>query len=145
MFKDCMTVQYKDFSGRATRAELFRFILVIASVEMVIMLLVVFLEWTALENIAYYVPFFVFLVPTYAVTVRRLHDSGLSAWWVLLDVPTEIFNLLLGLEEPGRILEPFVDIASFMSVVLFILCMRRSQIFTNKYGPLPDFTKYVKP
>lgn len=144
VFKDCMTVQFKDFSGRATRAEYLRFTLVMYSIFFLVELIVYGFDITALQNISYYVMLFVFMVPTYAVTVRRLHDSGLSGFWVLMEVPNSLVEILIGPNEPGRLVEPFTMIASFMSLILFFVCLRRSQIFTNEYGPLPDFTKYVK-
>lgn len=30
------------------------------------------------------------IVPTLSITVRRLHDAGLSAWWMLLLIPMAI-------------------------------------------------------
>lgn len=144
VFKDCMTVQFKEFSGRATRAEYLRFTLVMYSIFFLVELIVYGFDITALQNISYYVMLFVFMVPTYAVTVRRLHDSGLSGFWVLMEVPNSLVEILIGPNEPGRLVEPFTMIASFMSLILFFVCLRRSQIFTNEYGPLPDFTKYVK-
>lgn len=145
VFKDCMTVQFKDFSGRATRAEYLRFTLVMYSIFFLVELIVYGFDITALQNISFYVMLFVFMVPTYAVTVRRLHDSGLSGFWVLMEVPNSLVEILIGPNEPGRLVEPFTMIASFLSLILFFVCLRRSQIFTNEYGPLPDFTKYVKP
>lgn len=145
VFKDCMTVQFKDFSGRATRAEYLRFTLVMYSIFFLVELIVYGFDITALQNISFYVMLFAFMVPTYAVTVRRLHDSGLSGFWVLMEVPNSLVEILIGPNEPGRMVEPFTMIASFLSLILFFVCLRRSQIFTNEYGPLPDFTKYVKP
>lgn len=53
------------------------------------------------------------MVPLYAITVRRLHDAGLSGWWVLLNfVPilglAIIFLLLLPSRPGGERYGPYV-------------------------------------
>lgn len=37
---------------------------------------------------------FIFLIPSFAVTVRRLHDIGRSGWWSLLIILTYIFSFV---------------------------------------------------
>ncbi|MCD9150348.1 DUF805 domain-containing protein [Psychrobacter sanguinis] len=53
-------------------------------------------------------------IPIWAVTVRRLHDIGLSGWWSLLS-----FIPYLG------------------TVVLLIMCCMDSKPGSNKYGNNP--------
>lgn len=53
------------------------------------------------------------LVPSIAVTVRRLHDSGKSGWWYLL-------NLI-----------------PFGSLVVLVFCLLDSEPGTNKWGRNP--------
>jgi len=60
---------------------------------------------------------FAMLIPTIAITIRRLHDTGRSGWWYFIDcVP------LIG------------------SLWLFVLTLLDSQPGTNKYGPNPKET-----
>ncbi|MER5917490.1 DUF805 domain-containing protein [Streptomyces sp. NPDC001982] len=55
-----------------------------------------------------------FLLPTWGVTVRRLHDTGRSGWWIFIHlVPT------IG------------------AIVLLVLCSEDSKAGANKYGPNP--------
>lgn len=53
-------------------------------------------------------------IPSLAVTVRRLHDTGRSGWWLLL-----MFIPLIG------------------PIILLVFLLTDSQPGTNKYGPNP--------
>ena len=83
--------KYAVFSGRASRSEFWWFLLanliivVAASVIAAFFRELVGLSFvpTAL-SIGLGVYHLAVLLPSYAVTVRRLHDSGKSAWWLLL-------------------------------------------------------------
>jgi uncharacterized membrane protein YhaH (DUF805 family) len=54
------------------------------------------------------------LIPSIAVTVRRLHDTGRTGWWILI-------NLI-----------PFLG-----TIILLIFMVLDSQPGTNRYGPNP--------
>ncbi|MDD4180453.1 MAG: DUF805 domain-containing protein [Victivallaceae bacterium] len=54
------------------------------------------------------------LIPVIAVTIRRLHDTGRSGWWILIS---------------------FVPIIG--SLVVLVLCALESQPGLNQYGPNP--------
>jgi uncharacterized membrane protein YhaH (DUF805 family) len=67
--------KYATFSGLASRSEYWYFVLFLAIGNIVFsfhVLLPVRVLWTL-----------AFLVPDLAVAVRRLHDTGRSAWWLL--------------------------------------------------------------
>ena len=53
--------------------------------------------------------------PTWALSVRRLHDTGRSGWWLL--------PLLIPIIGP---------------IVLFIFYLGASEAKTNAYGPVPN-------
>ena len=79
--------RYAAFSGRTTRREFWGFLLV----HILIILVFSFLErHFAVANpeicFGWYTALYlmVMLIPGLAITVRRLHDSGLRGWWVLL-------------------------------------------------------------
>jgi len=107
--RTCLT-KYITFSGRARRSEfwwfaLFLFILYIvaaiidAAIGTSIILLLVALA---------------FLLPSLAVTVRRLHDTGRSGWWILIG------------------LVPFIG-----GIVLLVFECMDGQPGPNNYGPSP--------
>lgn len=90
-------VRYADFKGRARRSEYWGFFLfqsVIGGLFGGMAFLSLankdaavggsgFMLGVALAGLAA----LVFAIPQLAVTVRRLHDSGKSAWWLLLQAP----------------------------------------------------------
>lgn len=55
----------------------------------------------------------IFIVPTLAVEARRLHDSGKTGWWQLL------------------------NLVPFGGAVLLVFCIIESDEGDNKYGPNP--------
>lgn len=57
------------------------------------------------------------LLPTWAVTVRRLHDVGKSGWWIFIS------------------LIPLIG-----GIWLFILTLTDSQPGDNQYGPNPKMS-----
>lgn len=79
--------KYADFSGRARRMEYWMFVLVSVIIVFVI---------ATLEKMFGYIPgkdetnifidlyFLAVLVPSIAVSVRRLHDIGKSGWWYFI-------------------------------------------------------------
>ncbi|PZS37202.1 MAG: DUF805 domain-containing protein, partial [Pseudonocardiales bacterium] len=72
--------QYADFVGRARRAEYWMFMLVSLIVS-IVLAIVQAVVGTGLLDLLYSVAV---LVPGLAVGVRRLHDTGRSAWWLLI-------------------------------------------------------------
>ncbi|AQS42287.1 MAG: Putative membrane protein [Candidatus Tokpelaia hoelldobleri] len=79
--------KYVVFKGRAERREFWYFLLF----QIFAVMLISFLERQfAIANPEIYMGrvtvFYLLItfVPALAVTVRRLHDSGFSGWWVLL-------------------------------------------------------------
>jgi len=84
-FVTCMT-KYATFSGRATRPEYWWFILcevlIIAGVS-------------AISEKLGSVAALALLLPVLAAGARRLHDTGRSAWWLLVGLIPLIGTLLL--------------------------------------------------
>lgn len=97
-------VRYGDFSGRARRTEYFGFLLFQTLIGGLFGALAA-LSLTQAEAgdapLAVFVCIgltavcaLVFAIPHLAVTVRRLHDTGRSAWWLLLQAPSAMAPLL---------------------------------------------------
>lgn len=76
---------YAGFSGRASRSEFWWFTLFQA---------VVLIAASIFSMTLYSVAALVMLLPSVAVSVRRLHDIGRSGWWQLL-ILTGPFVLIL--------------------------------------------------
>ncbi|MCD8552385.1 DUF805 domain-containing protein [Seleniivibrio sp.] len=81
-----------DFKGRATRTEYWMFTLF----NVVIMALISFIGYfidTDLIDLLYSLAV---IIPAFAVSIRRLHDTNRSAWWLLIMlVPVIGFIVLL--------------------------------------------------
>jgi len=92
--------KYATFSGRARRSEYWFFVL-----------FCILWGWIPIVNI---ILLLVFLIPSLAVAVRRLHDIGRSGWWLFIN-----FIPILG------------------SIVLLVFYCTDSEYGDNQYGPNP--------
>ena len=119
--KICLGKKYADFSTRASRKEcgfffVFYFVLCLAMFMISILVDVVFEHSFQMFRLMVGVSVIIALllmVPTYAVCVRRLHDTGRSGWWILL------------------YFIPYIG-----AIALLIMLCRKSDE-DNKYGPKP--------
>ena len=108
--------KYGDFDGRAVRSEFWWWVLFVgivqfaAAIVLTIVLIIFqnvgFLQW--LSVLIFMVIVLAFLLPSIAVSVRRLHDRDLSGWLYLLSfVPFGglvlfIFYVMPGTPGPNR-------------------------------------------
>ena len=82
--------RYAQFSGRASRSEFWLFQLFIVIVSIPLYVLGFVAGYTDSQTLALastglsLVMWLIFVLPTLAVTVRRLHDTDRSGWWLLL-------------------------------------------------------------
>jgi uncharacterized membrane protein YhaH (DUF805 family) len=74
--------QYVDFAGRARRKEYWMFTLV----NVIIALVLAILDNVLTTGILGLVYSLAVLLPSLAVGVRRLHDTGRSGWWLLISL-----------------------------------------------------------
>ena len=108
--------KYAVFSGRARRKEYWMFSLF----NIIVVLALAFVEGItgvapqSDQSILAVVYLFAALLPGLAVTVRRLHDTGRTGWWVLIS------------------LVPIIG-----SLVLLVFMVQDSQQSENRYGPNP--------
>lgn len=99
---------YTEFSGRACRAEfwfsyLFNWLILLGMWIMVALLTTIKLQcgWNVdaviigVDAIGVVWVVLVNLLPTLAVTVRRLHDTGRSGWWCLISLVPLVGTILL--------------------------------------------------
>ena len=95
---------YADFSGRASRAEYWYWILAVLVVSVALALV----DGAVIAPMLGFEPFapeagrplgllfsLAVLVPSLAVAVRRLHDIGRSGWWLLIQLVPIVGVLLL--------------------------------------------------
>jgi len=114
--------KYAVFSGRARRKEYWLFILfhMLISIGLIVLEL---LSRVASRMLSLGVSLLLVLyglgvlIPSFAVAVRRLHDTGRSGWWILLS------------------LIPLVG-----QIILIVFFASDSNPGANKYGPNPKET-----
>lgn len=122
--------KYAEFEGRSRRTEYWMFILfntlillglaIVAGIASLIARPVAILP--GIPAVLYILAA---IVPSLAVTVRRLHDSGKSGWWLLLFFAAGL-----------------IPIVGFISgiVQIVIMCLD-SEPGTNRFGPNPKFSE----
>jgi uncharacterized membrane protein YhaH (DUF805 family) len=137
--------RYARFSGRASRAEYWWF----AIATFVISLVFTVIDDVAGSEIGLLGIVFNLgvLIPTISVTVRRLHDTGRTGWWILLPIVSgAIFGSFVireSLAETFDAREPTsLDLTStfaFLSscVLLTIFMILRGTNGPNRFGPDP--------
>lgn len=102
--------KYAVFTGRARRREYWMFFLVNFIVGLVLAVIGRVLDLEILQ----YLYSLAVLLPGLGVSVRRLHDTGRSGWWLLIA------------------LVPLIG-----AIVLLVFLVSDSQPDTNQYGPNP--------
>lgn len=110
--KTCLVDKYATFSGRATRSEYWYFILFYYLVAFCLGLIIGMTgsDFSMAITLFICIPLF---IPSIAVAVRRLHDTGRSGWWYFI------------------CFVPYIG-----GIVLFIFfCLKSDD--DNKYGPKP--------
>ena len=139
--------KFAVFSGRARRSEYWLFSLL----QFVIYLVLVVMAISGMaENPAGSLGLFgimgllilVFFLPNLAVTVRRLHDSGRAAVWLLLYVPGMLGGALEGAQMSANhglpVANPILTLVSgAANLFLFVLMVLPGQKGPNRFGPDP--------
>ncbi|GHT90439.1 aminopeptidase [Betaproteobacteria bacterium] len=121
-FLSILKTKYADFEGRAGREEFWMYTLfvILVFIPLSIVAAIAF----AISNILGILLFGVLVlaaiglfVPSLAISVRRLHDTGRSGWWYLICV---------------------IPIVNWVgSIVLLVFYCLDSQPDENQYGPNP--------
>ncbi|MGS4346288.1 DUF805 domain-containing protein [Myroides odoratus] len=92
-FINILKNHYTDFNGRARRTEFWSFTLVSVIISIILGIVDMILGMIGIGFTGYIYSLAV-LLPSLAVLVRRLHDTGKSGWWLLL-LLTGIGSLVL--------------------------------------------------
>ncbi len=114
---------YFNFSGRARRKEYWMFVLFNVIFAIVAVIADNMIGTASRElgyGIIYGLYFLATIIPSLAVTIRRLHDTGKSGWYFLL----------------GFI--PFVG-----GIILLVFMVTAGDVGENKYGPDPKEDEYL--
>ena len=130
--------KYANFSGRAQRAEFWWF----AALFFICLPVSIFI-WPLI---------FALLIPTLAVSVRKLHDTNRSAWWVLppflvvIPAPLIVFSAwlvsVMDQDEEFRSVAFLIAVLFFVialgcCILILVLCASAGTVGPNRYGPDP--------
>lgn len=111
-FFDVIIHKYADFSGRASRTEFWLFNLFYFLIMLVLSMVFFFLMFAVPSDntvVGLFLAFLglvigllnlVMLVPCIALSVRRLHDAGLSGWLILVVLLFSPILIIFGLLPP---------------------------------------------
>ena len=153
-----------DFTGRATRKEFWVF--TITAYILVILLGIFTAMCTSIENISETAVFFVntssillsiiLIFPSIALAVRRLHDVGLSGFWLLylnpaglavvfvvylLALDNSVDNIIERVKNTGSVWVGWIlAIPAWIlgaTAALFLLTLYKGKKEDNEYGPNP--------
>ena len=143
--KTCLK-KYFQMSGRASRSEYWWFLLaiVIATVIAALMDLMLF---DASKNIDGSGPIegivgLVLIIPNFTASIRRLHDTNRSGWYLLAPLAGLMFAIFVGkmigptLGQGGPIIVGIIMILSFLLPIWWQT--RPSDPNPNKFGPNPN-------
>jgi len=106
--------KYAVFSGRARRKEYWYFVLFYVLLLVALSIMDGSLGSRSGQGMLGTVFTLVMLVPSISVTVRRLHDTNRSGWWVLIS------------------LIPLIG-----GIILIVFAVQDSQPGNNRFGPNP--------
>ncbi len=126
--------KYFCFKGRASRSEYWWWTLAYSLLQILLGYCAVALYSEPSAKIILFVLIAVFvagIIPAIAVSVRRMHDTGCSGWWVLL------FNVLIAFGNAlGKVLQLPWFFLIVPCLVAYFYC-RPSEQKPNKYGNVP--------
>lgn len=105
-FKDIITNKYAQFNGRADKAEFWQYILVYFVIGVAFSVLMKLMGGVNILRIIFMILYVIvtlaLLIPTLAVGVRRMHDTGKSGGWIFINlIPFigTIWFLVLAIKE----------------------------------------------
>lgn len=160
-FLECFTKNYFNFEGRARRKEFWGFVLFFVLLSTVltfftiIMLISTFprgastqsltpiVEWIAANSIlwlAFLILYLLMLIPTWAVQTRRLHDRGMSGWWLVGSFALGMLYNIVFYTGDNPILSIILGLLNLaLSIYLFVQMILDGERGANKYGPNPKY------
>jgi uncharacterized membrane protein YhaH (DUF805 family) len=143
--------KYAQFSGRSTRAEFWWFSLACFVVGFLVDAIDMAMgSEIGLIGMVYGLGLF---IPTISVSVRRLHDTNRSGWWILVPVvPAVIFGFLTTAAKLDSVLDPSgtasttaISTSMFVPLIAFLFACLIVTIFmflpgnkaANRFGSDP--------
>ena len=129
--------KWLDFKGRARRSEFWWFSFFVGLIKCAGKFLDGFFQWTIGDfKVFSSMVSILFFLPISALLIRRLHDIGLSGWWVVGYYVLYAIILLSTYVDVHNSILFIVNTAIVLICFLFLLAaFIDSQKGANKYGP----------
>ena len=124
--------KYAVFSGRATRSEYWFFVLFNGIVTIALAVIAAASKTAQWPILIYYLAA---LLPSLAVLVRRLHDTGRSAWWVFASFSAGALMAFANVLPNYALI--FAIPAFLLSLLILAFTIQEGERGTNRYGPNP--------
>lgn len=121
-FRHCL-----DFKGKTNREEF----LIYWAILSIIILPAYFIDhhfllaaiWSVSAAVS-----IIIVLPTFAITVRRLHDTGKRGWWAFIQLFVAIVFAPFLLSNPNSVLlAPFIIIEGLLSLLMLYLLLQPSK------------------
>lgn len=147
--------KYASFNGRARRSEFWFFQLIQGGVYFLFSVVTLILSYMAtmfphnwfemiigIWALVYFFYILITFLPAWAVTVRRLHDVGISGWWVpvipffstgTIVVMTQVRNE----EILGLLFLILLVFSGVIGIYIFIRLVSDGEVDPNRYGENP--------
>ncbi|WP_227440841.1 DUF805 domain-containing protein [Methylobacterium sp. W2] len=94
---------FRDFTGRTSRGDYWRFILVYLGIALIALMLdAAFATGNKDGGLFIGLVHLIHLVPQVAAGIRRMHDTDHSGWWLLLSPVALVFACFAGTPGPNR-------------------------------------------
>ena len=129
--KSCLKDKYFNFKGRASRSEFWFFYLFLVigytiAISTMFISIKLFIGTILIFSLA-------MIIPSIAVTVRRLHDINKSGWFILLPLPFDIMQRVLEESSAGLSLV-FLVISLGLYIYLLVLYCTDGDKKNNRFG-----------
>ena len=129
--KTCLKDKYFNFKGRASRSEFWFFYLFLVigyaiTISTIFISIKLFIGTILIFALA-------MIIPSIAVTVRRLHDINKSGWFILLPLPFDIMERVLEKSSEGLSLV-FLVISLGLYIYLLVLYCTDGDKKNNRFG-----------
>ena len=132
--------RYAEFSGRSRRKEYWMYVLLLIIVGVVLSLIESLLGLGG--SVGPYGPLSALFalatfVPSLAVSIRRLHDSNRSGWWVLIGIAPYAV-LVLAMVSGSLALTGLLSLVALGgAIVLLVFMLLEGTKGPNRFGPDP--------
>jgi len=147
--RTCLKEKYSTFQGRASRSEFWFFTLFIILFNIALEIILSLAPDNLLLIIIYALASLAVILPNFAVTARRLHDTRRTGWWQIAPIVsgTPFYFAVANSQTLEALIFSFFlgIVALIFSIVLLVFLIQKGTECNNRFGLPPfieDWKKY---